>query len=277
MNFYKHHIGDYDADTQHLSWDQDMAYRRLMCLYYRREAPIPADVKEACRLVRAGTKAERAAVAAVLAEFFTLEPDGWQNKRCEEEILNASKKADANRQNGKKGGRPSRKAEKPEPTGFELGSDSLTQKNLSQTPDSRLRDSVAIATAADAAPASPEGPSLTTREQVWSLGVALLGEGARGLLGKLAKAHGEEVLAEVLAEATLNPPVEPKAWVMAACAKRGQQQPRTNGHHAPGELDGDPRPSWAISAGFPDRFQAQNAGCGPGNARQFRNGQKVAA
>lgn len=276
MNFYKHHIGDYDADTQHLSWDEDAAYRRLISLYCRREEPIPADVKEACRLVRATTKAQRAAVSAVLAEFFVLGPDGWRNKRCDEEIFNASKKADANRENGKKGGRPSKKAPKTEPTGFQFGSDSLTQQNLSQTPDSRLQSSVAIATAADAAPAAPDLPEITARERVWSLGVPLLGDGARGLLGRLVKAHGEEVVAEVLAEATLNPPVDPRSWVVAACAKRAQQ-PKANGHHPPGELDGDPKPAWAIRAGFPDRFQAQNAGCGPGNARQFRNGERVAA
>jgi hypothetical protein len=64
LNFYKHHIGDYDADTSHLSWLEDMAYTRLMRLYYRREQPIPAEVAQACRLVRATSKQERDAVEA---------------------------------------------------------------------------------------------------------------------------------------------------------------------------------------------------------------------
>ena len=47
MNFYKHHLGDYDGHTAHLTWTQDLAYTRLLREYYRREAPIPDDLKAA--------------------------------------------------------------------------------------------------------------------------------------------------------------------------------------------------------------------------------------
>lgn len=145
MNFYKHHIGDFDADTAHLSWMEDAAYRRLMCLYYRREAPIPSDVDQACRLVRATSKQERDAVRTVLAEFFTDEDDGWHNKRCDMEIEAAQAKAARNREVGKTGGRP-RKPEtqtvaKQEPTenpdGFQNRTQTEPNQNPSQTPDSR--------------------------------------------------------------------------------------------------------------------------------------------
>lgn len=86
MNYYDHHLGDYDGATAHLSWPEDLAYRRLICLYYRTEAPIPADVKQACRLVRAVSKAERDAVQQVLSEFFELEDGGWHNARCDRDI-----------------------------------------------------------------------------------------------------------------------------------------------------------------------------------------------
>jgi len=86
VNYYEHHIRDYDADTAHLSWLEDMAYTRLLRLYYRKEAPIPADIAQACRLVRAHTKAEKAAVENVLNEFFKLHDDGWHHDRCDEEI-----------------------------------------------------------------------------------------------------------------------------------------------------------------------------------------------
>lgn len=86
MNYYEHHIRDYDAATAHLSWDEDMAYTRLMRWYYRKEQPIPADVKEACRQVRATTKVQRDAVAAVLNEFFVLQADGWHQETCDEAI-----------------------------------------------------------------------------------------------------------------------------------------------------------------------------------------------
>lgn len=86
MNYYEHHLGDYDSATAHLSWLEDCAYRRLLCLYYRTEAALPADVKQVCRLVRASTKHERDAVQQVLGEFFKLCDDGWHNNRCDEDI-----------------------------------------------------------------------------------------------------------------------------------------------------------------------------------------------
>lgn len=85
INFYKHHLGDYDGATAHLSWDEDMAYTRLLRAYYRRERPL-SDAAEAYRLVRASSRIQKAAVDTVLAEFFTQQADGWHNKRSDEEI-----------------------------------------------------------------------------------------------------------------------------------------------------------------------------------------------
>ena len=86
MNYYEHHIGDFDSATAHLSLLEDAVYRRLICLYYRTEAPIPADIKQACRLVRAISKQDRDTVQDVLGEFFDLRDDGWHNSRCDQEI-----------------------------------------------------------------------------------------------------------------------------------------------------------------------------------------------
>jgi len=86
LNYYEHHIGDYAAATGHLSWDEDAAYRRLLSAYYHHEAAIPADIKAACRLVRASTPAQRQAVETVLHEFFQLRDDGWHQGRCDSEI-----------------------------------------------------------------------------------------------------------------------------------------------------------------------------------------------
>ena len=86
MNYYEHHLGDYEGATAHLSWAEDCAYRRLICLYYRSEAPIPPDIKQVCRLVRAASKPERDAVQQVLTEFFDLLEDGWHQARCDADI-----------------------------------------------------------------------------------------------------------------------------------------------------------------------------------------------
>jgi uncharacterized protein YdaU (DUF1376 family) len=86
VNYYEHHIRDYDAATAHLTWDQDMAYSRLLRRYYRKEQPIPSDIAEACRQVRATSKPQRDAVEAVLKEFFVLREDGWHQETCDEAI-----------------------------------------------------------------------------------------------------------------------------------------------------------------------------------------------
>jgi uncharacterized protein YdaU (DUF1376 family) len=94
VNFYKHHLGDYAAATMHLSWDEDCAYRRLLDQYYKREAPIPADLNEACRLARATNSSQKKAVQVVLKEFFALQEDGWHQKRCDEEVAAAVESGD---------------------------------------------------------------------------------------------------------------------------------------------------------------------------------------
>ena len=97
MNFFKHHIGDYDSATMHLSWDEDMAYTRLMRVYYRDEKPLPLDTRQVFRLVRASSKTQREAIEVVLTEFFQKQDDGWHNKRCDEEVSQAQAQAEINR------------------------------------------------------------------------------------------------------------------------------------------------------------------------------------
>lgn len=106
MRHFAHHIGDYAAATAHLSFVEDAAYHRLLRRYYQDEKPLPVDVAAVQRLVGARTKDERAAVDAVLREFFTLADDGWHQDRADREIETYRAKAEAARENGTKGGRP---------------------------------------------------------------------------------------------------------------------------------------------------------------------------
>lgn len=86
MNYFEHHIGDYDTATAHLTACEDGIYSRLIRRYYATERPLPAEKKDVARLARARTREERAAVDTVLREFFVLHEDGWRNQRCDEEI-----------------------------------------------------------------------------------------------------------------------------------------------------------------------------------------------
>ena len=84
MNYFPFHVGDYAGATAHLSWDEDMAYTRLLRAYYMTELPIPLD--KAYRLARATTPAQRRAVDTVLEEFFCKTTDGYTQGRCDAEI-----------------------------------------------------------------------------------------------------------------------------------------------------------------------------------------------
>lgn len=106
MNFWKRHIGDYARDTGHLTLLEHGVYSVLLDRLYATERPIPEG--DVYRIARAMSRSERAAVDAVLAEFFELEAGGWTNPRAMLEIEAAQSKATANRENGKSGGRPAK-------------------------------------------------------------------------------------------------------------------------------------------------------------------------
>ncbi len=77
-------MGDYAAHTAHLEPMEDLAYRRMLDLYYLRESPLPSDPVEVARLVRLRQNIDE--VKAVLGEFFTQTADGWRHFRCDQEI-----------------------------------------------------------------------------------------------------------------------------------------------------------------------------------------------
>lgn len=52
MIWYKFHIGDYLTHTVHLSDAEDLAYRRLLDLYYMSEQEIPLNMDAVARKIR---------------------------------------------------------------------------------------------------------------------------------------------------------------------------------------------------------------------------------
>jgi uncharacterized protein YdaU (DUF1376 family) len=95
MNFYPFHIGDYLSHTNHLSNEEDLAYRRLIDLYYQTEQPFTRNLLWLAKRV----KSTEEIVASILVEFFEETPEGWKNKRADEEIA----KYKAMQEGGRKG------------------------------------------------------------------------------------------------------------------------------------------------------------------------------
>ena len=97
VNFYPHHIGDFDRATRHLSRIERSVYRDLIDLYYDTEQVLTLDTQALCRRILARSNEEATAVEQVLNEFFTKTATGWYHDRCEAEIsayhTNTSQKA----------------------------------------------------------------------------------------------------------------------------------------------------------------------------------------
>ena len=123
MHYYKFNIGDYARSTRHLSNEEDLAYRRLIDMYYENEAPIPLETQWVARRIRVAAEV----VEIVLQDMFERTEDGWKHARCEADIADYHKSAQRNRENGKRGGRPKSVGNKP--TENPVGSQSDTSGN----------------------------------------------------------------------------------------------------------------------------------------------------
>ena len=84
MKYYPFYVGDYAARTRHLSLLEDLAYRRLIDLYYLNEAALVGTAAELARAI--GMREQQAEVQVVLVEFFLLDEQGWHHERCNEEL-----------------------------------------------------------------------------------------------------------------------------------------------------------------------------------------------
>jgi len=109
MHYYQFHIGDYRAATSHLSNEEDLAYRRLLDMYYDSESPIPTDIDWVSRRLRLGSDV----VMSVLTDMFEPTEKGWVNKRADAEIQAYHAFKLKQQTNGKRGGRPKKTQAKP--------------------------------------------------------------------------------------------------------------------------------------------------------------------
>jgi uncharacterized protein YdaU (DUF1376 family) len=101
MHYYQFSIGDYRAATAHLSNEEDLAYRRLLDMYYDTENKIPLDTQWVSKRLRVATQV----VDDVLQDMFVKHEDGWFHARCDDVIQQYHAMAEKNRANGRLGGR----------------------------------------------------------------------------------------------------------------------------------------------------------------------------
>ena len=99
MHYYQFHIGDYQSDTRHLELMEDLAYRRMLDLYYKTENPLPTDVEEIARLI--GMRSHSDCIEIVLKDFFERTDEGWKNNKADEVLSATYSKSEKARRSAK--------------------------------------------------------------------------------------------------------------------------------------------------------------------------------
>jgi len=139
MNFYPFHIGDYISHTSHLSNEEDLAYRRMIDLYYMTEQPFN-DSSTIARRIRSSVET----VDAILQEFFIFDEDNcWHNKRVDEEIAKYHSRLDQASKAGKASAeaRLNKRSTSVQPT---KNQEPLTKNQIKTTPKVVTPDGVSV-------------------------------------------------------------------------------------------------------------------------------------
>ena len=205
MHYYQHHIGDYKAATAHLTNEEDLAYRRLLEMYYDTELPIPVGV-DLCRKLRVPAET----ISIVLDEFFTPTESGWIHGRCEKEIsayqsMKKGGKDGADKRWGKGAYAPPMPTQSPTQSLPNANHEPVTSNHEPVT------NSVTNVTGAKA--------PLTPDEIIFGYGLPLLTNAgtadkqARSFLGGLRKQHGDDALVNALRGCIREKPLQPLEWL----------------------------------------------------------------
>jgi uncharacterized protein YdaU (DUF1376 family) len=84
MHYYQFNIGDYSSHTSRLSLMEDLAYRRLLDLYYLTEQPFNECLTSVAREI--GMPEHKEEIEYILNKFFSLGDGLWVQNRADKEI-----------------------------------------------------------------------------------------------------------------------------------------------------------------------------------------------
>jgi uncharacterized protein YdaU (DUF1376 family) len=264
VNYFNFHVGDYAAHTAHLTWEEDLIYRRLLDLYYLHERSLTPDVQKLARVIRMPKAV--ASIEAVLDEFFHLQEDGWHNKRADAELGSMGEKQEMNeeRTNHEKD-RQKRYRERRSAMFEALRSMGIvpawdvSMKDLQRlfeqhcnapatSPETDLQRNGDVSGdgPATAIPTPTPTPSISvpkgtagkpasekSKAELWQAAVSLLTEQkmpepqARSFIGKLAKDYtGEGVVLEAVRAAVAEQPADARAYLKATCQRLNGERKR---------------------------------------------------
>lgn len=201
---------DFEADTSHLTLEEDGAYNRLLRLMWMTPGcSLPDDDAWIMRRMRCDAETFARVVAPVLAEFFSRAKGRVFSPRLSREFDAASGTHAKRVESGKKGGR------KPKPLKNNDTEASPALGGPKQPEPEPYRDTEAIASDAGAS----SEPNFS--EEVWTRGVRFLQargvseRNARTVIGKWLRDHEAASVFSAFDAAIRERPVEPVAWITA--------------------------------------------------------------
>jgi uncharacterized protein YdaU (DUF1376 family) len=218
MHYYQFNIGDYLSHTRHLDLLEDLAYRRLLDLYYLHERPLNSDATLVAKQI--GMRDEAATVRDVLNEFFEHTEEGYVSSRIEKEIAHFRSKIEQASKAGKASAERRSNARSTD-----------VQPTNNQEPITKKQETSSVSK--DTGVKTPKTPD----EIIFGYGVPLLvnagtpDKQARSFLGGLRKSHGDEAVVNALRACVKAKPLQPLEWLAAALPPDGMK-PKMNKQEA---------------------------------------------
>lgn len=159
LPYFRFYPTDYEADTTHLTTEEDGAYFRLLRLCWRTPGcSLPNDHEWIRRRVRATEEEYERAYEPVLEEFFRVENRRVMNPRLHREYEESAAKHQAAKTNGQKGGRPT-KALKNNKSEKADGSEIKTQKKANQNQNQNHKEEASASSCAHGAREAEKRPN----------------------------------------------------------------------------------------------------------------------
>jgi uncharacterized protein YdaU (DUF1376 family) len=215
------YIGDYLADTMHLSHAQHGIYLLLIMAYWRNGGPLPDDAGQLSAIARCSAQEWRKNIH-VTSRFFHIEGGLWSHKRIDAELDGATTKTQERSKAGSEGAR--RRWQNGSKSDGKAMAEPIANalQNDAPSPSPEEEDSEAIASGAEA-PADPV-------KALWGRGLAILGEGQRALLGKMRNTYTDPVVLAAIVSCENECPSEPAAFFVACCERSKANGKGSTGH-----------------------------------------------
>jgi len=272
--YFPLYVADYEADTAHLTLEEDGAYLRLLRLCWRTPGcSIPADPRWIARMMRVTWECYERVVVPILSEFFQLRHNRYFSSRLQKEYERIESTSKARSAAGKSGNDKRWKKE------------AHTDKPL-KTLETEHRPAIAKVSHPEPEPEpyntnanALDGEAVTNA--IWDRGVKfLVAHGsserqARSMIGKWRKEADDQAIFEAFVACKREQVVDPIPWITASLSqpkidlmKLAQEiinEHSSAGHHEPDGSVSKQAHSPEGDSGQRGRAEGRDGRSGPGS------------